>query len=254
MPPSTSFPLHRHPAFREGVRDMVMLALGIAAWGLVTGIAMVKGGLSVPMAVAMSLLVFAGSAQLAALPLMVAGAPIWVVWAAACCVNLRFVIFSVAWRPYFAHLPLPRRALHGYFSGDLNYVIFMKRFPEPRPAPEQEPYFWGAACTNWCAWQGASLTGIALANVIPPQWGLGFAGVLALTAVIAALLKDRTTWIAAGVAGAAAVAAFALPLKLHIVVAIAAAVAVALTIEAAEAAQRQARRDAATDGSGKERA
>lgn len=237
-------PLLRHPEFRRGARDMVLLALGIGAWGLVTGVAMVKSGLSVAMAAAMSLLVFAGSAQLAALPLIAAGAPLWVVWAAACCVNLRFVIFSAVWRPYFAHLPLGRRALCGYFSGDLNYVLFMKRFPEPQPAPQQWPYFWGGALTNWGVWQGSSLTGIALANAIPAEWGLGFAGVLALTAVAASLLGDRIAWVAAGVAGAAAVAAYALPLKLNIVVAIAAAVAAALALEAAEAAQRQARREA----------
>ena len=36
---------------------------------MVSGVAMVKGGLAVPWAVMMSLLVYAGSAQLAALPL-----------------------------------------------------------------------------------------------------------------------------------------------------------------------------------------
>ena len=72
--------LIRQPEFRRGVRDMVAPSLGIAAWGLVTGVAMVKSGLSVPTAAAMSVLVNAGSAQLAALPLLVAGAPLWVLW------------------------------------------------------------------------------------------------------------------------------------------------------------------------------
>ena len=46
---------------------------GIAACGLVTGVAMVKGGLSVPLALFMSLAVYSGAAQLATLPLIVAG-------------------------------------------------------------------------------------------------------------------------------------------------------------------------------------
>ena len=94
-------PLWRHPEFKRGARDMVGIALGVGAWGLVTGVAMIKTGLPVPLAVLMTLVVFAGSAQLAALPLIVAGAPIWVVWATAACVNLRFLIFSAGWRPYF---------------------------------------------------------------------------------------------------------------------------------------------------------
>ena len=134
-------PIWRHPEFRNGARDMVGVSLGIAAWGLVTGVAMAKSGLGIPLAVLMSLLVFAGSAQLAALPLIVSGAPIWMVWAIALCVNLRFVIFSAAWRPYFAHFKRWQRMVLGYFTADLNYVVFMKRFAQPRPEPEQMPYF-----------------------------------------------------------------------------------------------------------------
>ena len=63
--------LWRDPDFRHGARDMLGTALGIGAWGLVTGVAMVKVGLPVSLAVLMSLLVFAGSAQLAAMPLIV---------------------------------------------------------------------------------------------------------------------------------------------------------------------------------------
>ena len=71
-------PLWRHPEFARGARDMAGAALGIAAWGLVTGVAMAKSGLPMPLALLMSLIVFAGSAQLAALPLLAGGAPLWV--------------------------------------------------------------------------------------------------------------------------------------------------------------------------------
>ena len=39
------------PHFRRGARDMLDFAPGIAAWGLVTGVAMAKSGLSLPLAV-----------------------------------------------------------------------------------------------------------------------------------------------------------------------------------------------------------
>jgi predicted branched-subunit amino acid permease len=221
----------RHPEFRRGAHEMTGIALGIAAWGLITGVAMAKSGLGVPLSLLMSLLVFAGSAQLAVLPLIASGAPIWVVWATALCVNLRFVIFSAGWRPYFGVYPRAMRLRLAYFSADLNYVMFMRRFPEPRPAPEQLPYFWGGAVTNWLAWQGASVVGILAADHIPTAWGLGFAGTLALLGLTCSLLGDRSTWIAAAVAGCAAVAAYALPLKLNILVAIAAAVSIGLLMD-----------------------
>ena len=224
-------PIWRHPEFSRGARDMVGISMGIAAWGLVTGVAMAKSGLPLPLSILMSLLVFAGSAQLAALPLLVSGAPAWMVWAIALCVNLRFVIFSAQWRPYFAHFPRWYRMLLGYFTADLNYVVFMTRFPRPEPAPEQMPYFWGGVAVNWTSWQLPTLAGLLLADAIPTEWGFGFAGILALLGLMYSLLTDRASRVAAGVAAAAAVATVALPLKLNIVVAIAAAVAIGLLMD-----------------------
>ncbi len=210
---------------------MLGTAIGIAAWALISGVAMGNSGLPLPLMAFMSLTVFAGSAQLAVLPLMTSGAPLWVVWATALCVNLRFVIFSAQWRPYLIGYPLGARLRLAYFTADLNYVMFMRRFPDPRPAPEQWPYFWGGAATNWVAWQVPSLTGIVLAEAVPVHWGIGFAGALALLALALSLLTDWATGVAAIVAGCAAVAAYALPFKLNIVVAIAAAVAIGLLMD-----------------------
>ncbi|TDQ44308.1 AzlC family ABC transporter permease [Tepidicella xavieri] len=225
----------RHSEFWEGVRDQAGVATGIAAWGLMTGVAMVKAGLSAFEAVAMTLLVYAGSAQLTAVPLMASGAPLWVILAAAFCVNLRFVVFSAHLRPYVMHMPLRERLATGYVTGDLSYVFFARRYPHPGQTPQarecQQAYLAGNCAVNYLAWMSASLIGIALANVIPPEWGLGFAGILALLGVGCSLATSRLRVVSAGVAGAAAIAAWALPLKLNIVVAIAAAVAICLVIE-----------------------
>jgi predicted branched-subunit amino acid permease len=224
-------PIWRHPEYARGMREMMSTAVGIAAWGLITGVAMGKSGLPAWLMVFMSLVVFAGSAQLAVLPLLSSGAPVWVVWATALCVNLRFVIFSAIWRRYFVVYPLAQRLRLAYFTADLNYVLFMRRFPEPKPAPEQLPYFWGGVSLNWLAWQVPSLLGIWLADAVPVHWGFGFAGTLALLGLTLSLLTDRATGVAGAVAACAAVAAYALPFKLNIVVAIAAAVAMGLLID-----------------------
>ena len=231
---STLSALWRHPEFRRGARDISGVTLGISAWGLVTGVAMVKSGLSVPLALLMSFVVFAGSAQLAALPLLASGAPMWVLWATAFCVNLRFVIFSVQWRAYFGRLPRAQRLFMVYFAADLNYVSFVRRFPDTTPAPEQPPYFWGGVAATWLMWQVPSVIGIVLANEVPTSWGLGFAGVLALLGLAYSLLHDRSSYVTGAVAGCAAVAAYALPLRMNILVAIAAAVAVGLMMEQRE--------------------
>jgi predicted branched-subunit amino acid permease len=227
--------LYKHPEFKAGLRDMGSVAPGLAAWGLMTGVAMVKSGMSVTEAVLMGLTVFAGSSQLAAVPLLAAGAPMWVILATACCVNLRFVVFSAHLRAYVMHQSLWRRLASGYFTADLSYVLFTKRYPHPSDDPvtrrAQEAYLAGNSTASWTSWCSASMLGIALAHSIPVAWGLGFAGILALLGILCSLATTRLRAVSAGVAGAAAVAAFALPLKLNILVAIAAAVAVCLMLE-----------------------
>jgi predicted branched-subunit amino acid permease len=141
---------------------------------------------------------------------------------------LRFVIYSAQWHKYFGHLPRLQRLVLGYFAVDLSFVLFSRRFPDAKPAPEQLPYFWGGAVWGWTSWQGASLVGIVLADRIPTEWGIGFAGVLALLGLTYSLLRGARTWLAASAAASAAVAAFGLPLKLNIVVGIAAGVIVGM--------------------------
>ena len=159
----------------------------------------------------------------------------WVVLATAFCVNLRFAVFSANLRAYVMHQRLWRRLVSGYFTADLSYMMFVSRYPTPAKDPltirAQEAYLAGNCTINWISWVGAGLMGIALANSIPMSWGLGFAGVLALTGILCSLASSRLRVLSLGVAGAAAVAAFALPFKLNILVAIAAAVAVCLLLE-----------------------
>ena len=98
--------------------DICGPALGTVAVGLVTGVAMAKSGLALPVVLAISLLVFSSAPQLASLPLIAAGAPVWVIFATACALNMRFIVFSAHWRPYFAHLARGRRAGLAYLAGD----------------------------------------------------------------------------------------------------------------------------------------
>ena len=234
----------RHPAFREGLRDTLSVAPGIAAWGLTTGVALANSGLSILEVSIMTLLVFAGSAQFAATPLIISGAPLWIIWATALCVNLRFMVFSAHMRPYMMHMPTPKRVWLSYLLTDVSYVLFTKRYQHPGVDDgqlfDQMAYCKASVFTIWLSWMGSSFVGIALASVIPLSWGLNFAGILALIGITFSLATTKLRILAGGLSGTAAVAAFALPLKLNILVAIAAAVAMSLVIEhTREAARRR---------------
>jgi predicted branched-subunit amino acid permease len=226
---------YRHSEFRIGAMDSVGVAPGIAAWGLMTGVAMVNSGMSTVEALLMSLIVYAGSSQLAAIPLLSAGAPMWVILATGFCVNLRFVVFSAHLRPYMMHLPLAQRLLTGYLTTDLSYVLFSNRFPhesnDPAQQLAQQAYLAGNCGVNWLTWVGCSVLGVGLSSFIPMRWGLGFAGILALLGILCSLASSRLRLVSIGISGAAAVLAFALPFKLNILMAILVTVFICLLLE-----------------------
>src|SRR5690606_41397402 len=88
---------------------------------------MVKSGLTETMAAWMTLLVYAGSAQLTSLPLIVSSATIWLIFAAGMVVNLRFLIFAAALQPVFRRMPWFERLGLGFLSTDVAFVEFVAR-------------------------------------------------------------------------------------------------------------------------------
>jgi predicted branched-subunit amino acid permease len=182
---------------------------------VICGVAMVKGGLSVPWALAMSVLVYAASAQLAALPLVVAGAPLWVIVATGFITNLRFVIYSAALRPFFADRPLGQRVRLGYFMTDFTFALFMRTAQaDALPGIQRHSWFAGVCSTNWITWQVSAAGGIVGASYVPTNWGLEFTGTLALVALIGPSLTASPAVTGALAAAGVALMAHALPYKL----------------------------------------
>ncbi|NHZ80567.1 branched-chain amino acid ABC transporter permease [Massilia sp. CCM 8695] len=231
-PPAALRPADEDRAiWREAFKTGLPTLFGIGAWGLVVGIAMVKSGLTVPQALGMTLIVFGGSAQLASLPLIAADAPIWVVFATALVVNLRFVIFSALLAPHFAHLPWQKRFLLGYTAGDLTVALFLQRFPSEEPAHGKVSYLKGLLYPNWVSWQVGSIAGVFLGSAVPTEWGLGFAGTLAILCIMIPLTINRAALCGVLVAGATAVLAYELPYKLGLLAAVLLGMLTAMTVQ-----------------------
>ncbi len=203
-------------------------APAVATWGLVTGIAMAKSGLTIGQSIGMSLMVYAGSAQLAALPLIAGGFPLWTILVTAFIVNLRFVIFSAGIHSHFKDRRFWQRTVLGYLNGDLTFAMFLSRYPRAERKPEELHYFLGMSLTNWSMWQLGSVCGIVFAAFIPDSWGLGFAGVLALIAITVPMIQGRAAIFAALVAAFISVLAYGLPYKLNLLLAVIAAILVGL--------------------------
>jgi predicted branched-subunit amino acid permease len=214
-------------ALRAGATSAVSLLIGVMPWGLVTGVSMVGAGLSPLQAVAMGVLVFAGAAQIAVLPLYVAGAPLWVLYATTVVISLRYVIYGAVLAPYFGRLSWRWRALLSYVMVDGMFALFVGRFRPYDEQPHRHWFFLGGSIAMWIVWQGASWAGIFGGRLIPAEWSLDAAATLAL---VVPLLHDRAVVCGALTAGGVALAGAGLPMNLGTLAGVAAGILTGLLV------------------------
>jgi 4-azaleucine resistance transporter AzlC len=217
--------------FHKGAREMLPAFPGILAWGLVTGVAMVKSGLSVPLALLMSLLAYAGSAQLAALPLIAASAPAWIIAVTALATNMRFVIYGAATRRWLTEYSARRLSLLGYLSGDFSFVMFMNRLERDGAFVHRDAWLFGVCAMNWLIWQLASIAGILGGTFIPTNWGLQFAGTLALLPLVMPSVRSWAGAAGALAAGGVSLAGSAWPYKSGLLAGVVVGIAVATVVD-----------------------
>lgn len=224
----------KSPAFIDGLKAMAEPAVAVIAWSIVTNIALLSSGLNSFETLCFNLLVYAGAAQLAVMPLIAGDFPLWTIWFTAFVVNLRFVIFSAAIQPHFKRYSLWSRTGIGYLNGDIPFAKFLGRYPAPDTGSRSDSqllYFLGMALINWTVWQAGALVAIVFGSYIPAQWGIGFAGTLALVALIVPAIKDKTALISALAAALTCAVTINLPYRLTIVCSVFAGVFAALLMD-----------------------
>jgi len=229
--------LARQPrvAFALGVRAVAPALLATAIWGVVAGVAMVQIGLSPLQAAAMSILVYSGSAQLAVLPLLTAGAPVSIVLLTATVINLRLLIFSAGLQPFFSRLSLWRRLLLAYITVDIGFALSLQRWRDApaseRGGTDQVWFFLGISAACWIVWQATSMAGILLGARVPADWGLEFIAIIALLAMTVTMVNNRPTLVGVLIACLVAVTAHGLPYKLGLLLAVVLGMVAALAAE-----------------------
>src|SRR5688572_21048894 len=211
-------------------RAVAPFLLGVAPFGLVTGVAMVAGGIPPLEAMALSMVVYAGASMLAATQLLAGGAPLVVILVTALFINVRFMMYSASIRPHLAALPVRWRLAAGYLLADNAYALSVARFTEHPEMKGKAGYYFGAALTVWLTWQAAVAAGIALGAGLPAAWRLEFAAPLAFIALTVPLLRERAMVAAALAAAAAAVAGAGLPVRLGLATAALAGLAAGLLV------------------------
>jgi len=211
---------------------MTPILLGIVPFGLIAGISAVSVGLTPVHGVGMSILVFAGAAQLAALQLIGRDAPFLVVAATALIINARFVMYSASLAPHFQGVSTGRKALLAYLLTDQAYAFSIRRYAEHGGSVTARfSYYLGAASTLWVTWQISTAAGAFLGASVPQAWSLDFAIPLVFIALLIPAIRDRADGAAAGVAAVLAVMLIGLPYNLGLPLAAATGIVAGITVE-----------------------
>jgi predicted branched-subunit amino acid permease len=229
-------------AFLEGVRDMSPMLIGIVPFGMVCGVGAITAGASPLAALAMSMIMFSGAAQIVATQLLAAGAPFAVIVLSCLVVSLRLVMYSAALAPYLRPLDHRWRSLIAYVLTDQAFARTIQRFRDSDDASGNASYFLGSGALLWGVWQLATLAGILAGKIVPSSWQLEFVVPLCFLAILVPLLRDRVSVLVFTVAAVAVVALDAMPLRLSMICA--GLLAIGAGMLADEAAGRAARRRA----------
>lgn len=199
-------------AFLAGVRAVAPIIVGIVPFGLVAGAAAVNAGLTLLDAVGLSVVVFAGASQLAAIGLFGDGAPLALVVVTVLVINLRMVMYSASIAPELLDEPRRWRTLEAYLLTDQAYALSVTRF-ERDPGTNRRWFYLGAAAPLWVVWQVCTVIGAVVGARVPPWLPLDFAVPLTFLALLVPAIEGRATGIAALVGGGLATVGTSLPLE-----------------------------------------
>jgi 4-azaleucine resistance transporter AzlC len=181
--------------------DGLGIGLSAAAFGVVYGLAARQAGFSVIEGTAMSLLVFAGAAQFAAVGLVAQGVP-WVgIVVLTALLNARHLLYSAALAPWFAKRSRLERAASAHVLTDEAFALALPAF-RTLGRHDRSTYALAAAIPA-VPWMIATTVGLIGGSLLPDPTVLGIDVVFpaAMAGLAVALITDRRSVVAA-VAGA----------------------------------------------------
>ncbi len=221
--------------FWAGLRAQLPILLGTSPFGMIYGIIAYEAGLPFSVALAMSLVVFAGSSQFIAAQLFATGATGVVIVLTTFVVNLRHMLYSASVAPYVRHLSPAWKWLLAFLLTDEAYAVTISRYrQEPVEAARDTAAHWfflGAGLTLWASWQLSSAAGFLLGAQIPASWSLDFTLALTFIALLVPVVQDRPAILAALAAGTVAVLARGWPYNLGLSAAVIAGIGAGLLAE-----------------------
>jgi 4-azaleucine resistance transporter AzlC len=218
--------------FLAGARAELPLVLGVVPFGLIYGVLAGDAGIAPEAAVAMSAIIFAGSAQFIATQMLASEAPAVILLLTTFVVNLRHVLYSASLAPALRPLRPGWRWPLAYLLTDEAYAVVIRRFTGGTAHTAHRHWFFlGAGLTLWTSWLASSAVGVYVGTVVPSAWSLEFMLTLTFIAIVVPMLTDRPLVIAAAAASVVSVAAASLPMRLGLMAGAAAGITAGLVAE-----------------------
>jgi branched chain amino acid efflux pump len=193
-------------AVRTSRRRLVIDGLGISAgaigFGFVYGLSARAAGFSPLEASAMSVIVFAGAAQFAAIGYVVGGFSWPGVVVLTAFINARHILYSAALAPYLADRSRPFRAVLAHLLTDEAFALSLAHFRRLGRA-DLWGYWWAAIATTFIPWNLATIAGTLAGGQIPDPTRLGLDVIFpaAMGGLAVGLIAGRRDLVAA-IAGA----------------------------------------------------
>jgi len=212
---------------RRPIRDGWSIGVAVGVVGVVFGVLARASGLSVEKACAMSLLVFTGASQLAAVSVIAAGGTAIAAVASAMLLAVRNALYGPVVAHWFGRDSLPTRLAVTQVIIDESAGVGAAQ-PDPTDARRG---FLAAGLGVYVCWNLGTLVGALAGDLVgdPTRWGLDAAFPAAFVALLAPHVTNRPGRVAAIVAAAVTVATAPwLPAGAPILIAAAVAVPVAV--------------------------
>lgn len=226
-----------------GARAMVPWLVGVTPFGLVIGVSAAQADLPTLAGWLTGPLIFAGSAQVATIEMLDAGAAPAAVIATALIINLRLVLYSAAMSTHWRGTPLWWRLLGGYLLVDPSFAVGADRYGTGAGrygaadnGRRAHAHYLGGAVLLWVTWLAAIAVGAAAGAQMPAWLRLEFLIPLYLIGEIVPRLGQIATRRAVLTSAVVALLTFAVPMHLGIALGIVAGIAAGLVGGAALAA------------------
>ena len=196
---------NKYGPLMRGALAVLPLALAVVPWGILAGSYAIEVGLTWLEAQAMSAVVFAGAAQLAALGMLASGIGAVGILLTTVLITARHILYSLSLRPSLHTLPTRWRIVLGFLLTDEMFAIVMA---DKFKSFKADPWFaLGVGGCFYIAWNLATTLGIVLGTSMPQlhSLGLDFAIVATFIALIVPSIKTVPILVCVAVAAYSAV-------------------------------------------------